>query len=97
MSAGTPSKFSRAVTRNCRDCCRCGIAPVAVVPWENPPQLPWHSARILDDGEDFAGARVRVSHQIAPIRGACVAGAAEVPAIGLRLAFGITAELGHGS
>ena len=75
------------------------MTPAQWCPGENPPQLPWHGARIPDDGEDFAGARVGVSHQIAPVQGACVAGAAEVPAIGLRLAIGlgITAELGYGS
>ena len=71
------------------------MTPAQWCPGENPPQLPWHGARIPDDGEDFAGARVGVSHQIAPVQG--VAGAAEVPAIGLRLAKGITAELGYGS
>ena len=57
-------------------------------------KLPGHGAGVPNQGEHFG---VGVCHQIAAVQGASVDGAAEVPAVGLRLAVGVAAELRDGA
>ena len=73
------------------------MAPAQGRPWEDAPQLPGHGAGVSDDGEDLAGAGVGVGDQVAPVQCRGVTRGAEVPAIGLRLAISIAAELCYGS
>ena len=64
---------------------------------EDASQLFGHGVGVANYCEHFAGAGVCVGDQVAPVQGACVACAAEIPAIGLRLAISIAAELCYGS
>ena len=89
FAPGITGQFCNGATQN--------MAPAQRCPGEDAPELPGRGACVSNYCEYFAGARVGIRHQIAPVQGACVPRAAEIPPIRLCFRITVTTKLGYGS